>query len=255
MKHKYLRKRGLFSQKSKAIILSFFIAIIFMVALTLLPVWKLRQLVVKGTSHLAGRVLEEKVADFLGQNLWWLKRAEISKRILEIPAVQKAVLKNNFFSQMVVEVEERKPLLMTNLDNDLVILDTAGFIIARSSNYEEWVGNPFTYQNLAMVVGLGEGDFSSQKVEPVAFSSIKNILSNFKVLFPGSQLKIALQNKRKIMVTINDILPVILGEMVDLEEKVRVLKILLPVVGRDFSSIEYLDLSVPTCPVVRYLKK
>lgn len=254
MKRVKIKKRRYFlPYRARSILLSFFLAFLVMLLFSCLPFWKLKQFVVLGFENLAPAAIEETLSEFLGKNIWWLNYPKILEKLKNIPAIKRAVLKRKFFSQMVVEIEEREPYLIIIAKNDSLIADSGGLIIARSEHFLEWQVNPFTLQNLPLLIGLNEKDLKGKSLKPAVLKNVQVIITSFEELIPPAQIKIDFMDLEKIRVLINDNLPIILGNTQEMEAKTKVLKILLPVVWKDFANIEYLDVSVPSCPVVRYL--
>jgi cell division septal protein FtsQ len=233
----------------------FAVAFLVMVGFSFLPFWDLKQFVLFGCTNLSAKVVEKKLDEFLENNIWWVSLKKIRQKLSEIAAIENVHLKRVPPSKILVEIKERHPAaVIVKRSGQELIIDDKGVIIATANFLEPWQVNPFSLKNLPLVVGLEEKDCQNNLLDKRILNTASRIIDEFRHLLNTAQIKIDFGNRRKIIVFVNDSLPVILGDDSNLIQKIEVLKTVFPVVWKDVARIEYFDVVVPSCPIVKYRK-
>ena len=98
-------------------------------------------------------------------NIWSLSREEIAKRILSHPFVREVAVRKAFPDKLIVDIEEREPVAMINLDA-LYYVDEQGSIFKRLTAYDA--------KNLPILTGFSRGDLAAK--DPVTIRNLKKTI-------------------------------------------------------------------------------
>jgi cell division protein FtsQ len=98
-------------------------------------------------------------------SIWSLSREEIGRRILSHPFVREVAVRKAFPDTLIVQIEEREPVAMINLDA-LYYVDEQGSIFKRLTAYDA--------KNLPILTGFSRGDLAAR--DPVTIRNLKKTI-------------------------------------------------------------------------------
>jgi cell division protein FtsQ len=98
-------------------------------------------------------------------NIWSLSKEEIGRRILSHPFAREVAVRKAFPDKLVVNIEEREPVAMINLDA-LYYVDEQGAIFKRLTAYDS--------KNLPILTGFSRGDLAAK--DPVTIRILKKTI-------------------------------------------------------------------------------
>jgi cell division protein FtsQ len=99
-------------------------------------------------------------------SIWSLSREEIGRRILSHPFVREVAVRKAFPDTLIVQIEEREPVAMINLDA-LYYVDEQGSIFKRLTAYDA--------KNLPILTGFSRGDLAAK--DPVTIRNLKKTIA------------------------------------------------------------------------------
>jgi cell division protein FtsQ len=85
--------------------------------------------------HVSGDEISGILKGVAGGNIWSLSKEEIGRRLQSHPFVREVVVRKSFPDKLVVNIEEREPVAMINLDA-LYYVDDQGTIFKRLTAYD-----------------------------------------------------------------------------------------------------------------------
>lgn len=98
-------------------------------------------------------------------NIWLLSKEEIGRRILSHPFVREASVRKSFPDKLVVQIGEREPVAMINLDA-LYYVDERGTVFKRLTAYDP--------KDFPILTGFARGDLAAN--DPVAVRNLRNTI-------------------------------------------------------------------------------
>ncbi len=98
-------------------------------------------------------------------NIWSLSKEQIGRRILSHPFVREVAVRKSFPDKLVVQIEEREPVAMINLDA-LYYVDERGDIFKRLTAYDP--------KNLPILTGFSRDDLTAK--DAVTIQNLKRTI-------------------------------------------------------------------------------
>jgi cell division protein FtsQ len=229
-----------------AVILSIFSGFVFS-----LPIWQLKEVIINGNKYFT----EEKIINIAklpsGENIFLIDPDEIKARFSNIIQIKELRVSRKLPNKIVIDIIERKPFAIAVIDNLTTLIDDEGFIISKqnlaSSIYRLDIAKypvvrGISRKNLEKGIQLFSNDREFM-------SSAINLMSNFMDI--GS-IQIDLANKDDIVIYIEDIIKVKIGNTNDIERKIKIVNVLLGKITGKWEKVSYIDVRVPDNPVIRF---
>ena len=241
MKPKKKKRTGLL--KAAVLILA---VLSFLLVILYLPVWRVKEVIVQGNKIVAREQIIEQAGISFDENIFFVNSGEVRRSIKEIPQIKKTDVFAKIPSSIVIRVEERKPFAVFIVDGSYYIADNEGVIL----NREQGVKGAL---DLPTVVGLSKGQLVSEN--RIAPSLVEALAKSYKLLsqlMPPNSFAVEMKQAADINILINDIIKVKIGEPLDIDKKLFVLRLLFERAGDKRSRIEYVDVRLPDLPVVKF---
>lgn len=216
-----------------------------------LPIWQLREITVIGNKYFT----EEKIINIArlpsGENIFLIDPDETKARFSNIIQIKELRVSRKLPNKIVINIIERKPFAIAVIDNLTTLIDDEGFIISKqnlaSSIYKLDIAKYPVVRGISRK-NLQKGIQLSVNEREFMNSAI-NLMSNFIDI--GS-IQIDLANKDDIVIYIEDIIKVKIGNMNDIERKIKIVNVLLGKITGKWEKVSYIDVRVPDNPVIRF---
>lgn len=199
------------------------------------PFFEVASVEVRGNELLAKEEILSVAGVTTGVNIFRVHLGEAGEKLGTLPLVKEASLERRFPSTIVVNIEERRPLALVDIEDAFWEVDAEGVVLRRQK-----VGA----EGLPVVTGAVPGDRTMSKALSVTAAlpaEIKGELSEINVS----------EGYRITLYTVDGI-PVYLGSADELDTQALILSEVLDAVRASGRTVEYIDLAEPQNAVVKY---
>ncbi|HSL98915.1 MAG TPA: FtsQ-type POTRA domain-containing protein [Candidatus Limnocylindria bacterium] len=125
--------------------------------------------------HVSGDEISGILKGVAGGNIWSLSKEEIGRRLQSHPFVREVVVRKSFPDKLVVNIEEREPVAMINLDA-LYYVDDQGTIFKRLTAYDA--------KDKPILTGFSRDDLAAK--DPVTIRNLKKTIDLLRHAESGS---------------------------------------------------------------------
>lgn len=216
-----------------------------------LPIWTLRSIRVTGNKYLA----EAKIINIAKipqeENIFLIDLDEVKNRFSDIIQIKEIKVKRKLPNTIVIEIKERTPYAIAEISGATTLIDDEGYIIARkgldSSEYGSEIAKypvirGINKKTLEKGIRLNSGD-------RLFVRSALDMLSSSIDL---GTIQIEAGNREDIIIYIEDILKVKIGDPRNIERKIQVVKAMLGSLKGNWTKVAYMDVRVPDDPVIKF---
>lgn len=216
-----------------------------------LPIWRIRSVQVTGNNFLPEAKIINTAKIPQGENIFLIDLDEVKSRFSDVIQIKEMRIKRKLPATVIIDVKERIPFAIVVIGGTTSLVDEDGYMIARQSLGSSMYKVDITKypvirgilkKNLENGVRLNPGDRAF-------VSSALGMLSKFIDL---GTIQIEAGNREDIIIYIQDILKVKIGDARDIERKIKIVNGLLGAVKGKWIKIAYIDVKVPDDPVIRY---
>ena len=216
-----------------------------------LPVWRVRAVQVRGINYLSEAKIVNTARIPQGENIFLIDLDKTKKQYSNIIQIKDVTVKWKLPCTIVIEVKERTPFAIAVIGGVASLIDDEGYIIAKqsltSSVYRSDIAKfplvrGISKKSLDGGIRLNSGDRSF-------VTSALRMLSKFIDL---GTIQIEAGNREDIIIYIEDIMKVKIGDPRDMERKILIVKAMLGSVKGKWTKVDYLDVRVPDNPVIKY---
>ena len=229
---------------------AFIIAVIAALILSL-PVWKTTNVTVKGNSLLTeGKVINTAKVP-VGDNIFLIDLDEAKKNLSGLIQIKSVRLKRKLPDTIVIEIKEREPFAIAVIGGGTSLIDEDGYIIARNFTSTSAAGQDITKypvirgidkKNLEKGIRLNESDREF----------IRSALTSLSSSINFGTVQMDISNSDDIVIYIEDVLKVKIGDTSGVEKKMSVVKALLGSIKDKWTKAVYIDVKVPDYPVIKF---
>lgn len=207
------------------------------------PVFSIGQIRVEGNNVVDISVIQAKIGDLVGENLFRTRKSSIEQKMLEIPQLSSASIKKNYFPpSLTITVTETTPAAYVLSNNKIVVIDSTLKVIDDSGTYSA--------EELPSISGVSVGAYELNKTISTDSEEKGSIL---QMLLHGLERTGMLANVTYISVDdITDIkfnydnrIEVLCGSQLELERKLRMFAETMNSPTLKSNSLGTIDLSVP----------
>lgn len=215
-----------------------FFGLLFLIAGFLLirsPFFEVARIEVRGNEQLSSAEIVSAAGLSTGINIFRVHLGQAGEKLGALPLVRQAVLERRFPSTIIILVEERRPLVLVELEGAFWELDGDGVVLRRRK-----VGTP----GMPVVTGAAPDEAEMARALAVAAGlpeTLKQELSEINV-----------SEGRRITLYTVDGTPVHLGRAEELPLQMLMLGEVLEAVRASGRTVEYIDLAEPQNAVVKY---
>lgn len=245
------KKRRKFSWYLIWVLIFTFFSVVSLLLFSTLPVWQIETIRVEGNRFVSKSEIVKIGEKFLGENIFLVNKDDIDKQVKNIPLVKSIKIKKSFPNVLIVVVEERKEAAVAVVNRESVLFDDEGIIL-----------NPyhpaFVQQNLpsiadlAVIVGLKSSDIFENKLKDQQQILLSTILRDLKKHLASESIKIDIADTDNISLIVDDIIQVKIGDSKNIDKKLNAFKSLREFEENRLHSIEYIDVVIPTSPVIKF---
>ena len=215
-----------------------------------LPIWKIQDVSVIGTSILSAEEIRNLSGIPLSENLFLTSFARARNNLKRIAAIKEFHLYRIPPGTVLIKINERKPIAMIVTSSASFIVDDEGFILNRNPNLSLNIPN---LSDLPVISGITSGEIvGGERIDPQGSKVLTDILFELSKLFGAKRTHLELGRFQAISFLLDDLLRVKLGRGEDITRKMEVFKALLPVINDKWNQVEYVDVRFPDNPVIRY---
>ncbi|HVN66935.1 MAG TPA: FtsQ-type POTRA domain-containing protein [Candidatus Sulfotelmatobacter sp.] len=250
-------KRKARPRKKLSLRARFFLSLFFLVLigagvylLLALPIWKIQEVAVTGTSLLSGQEIKDLSGIPLEENLFLTSFARTRDNLRKITAIKEFHIFRIPPATVLIRVTERKPIAVIVFKDRSAIIDADGYILNRNPNLTLNIPD---LTNLPAISGLDSAEAASgERIDPQVSRLVAEIIVELSHLLGSSQIQLETGGFSRINFLLNDILRVKLGRDEEIPRKMDVFKRLLPVIAGKWDKVEYVDVRYPDDPVIKY---
>lgn len=226
--------------------------VIFLGFILSLPIWQIKKIEVAGNRYIPGDKIISIAKIPIGENIFLIDIDEVYQEFSAIVQIRSLKIKRKLPGAIIIEIKERDPFAIAVIGSTPTLVDEEGYIIARndlsSSIYKLDIGQYPVIRGIK-VRSLEKG--ARMNLNDRSFMKVAvNLLSKH---FSQHSLQLEMTNKDNIIVYIEDVLKVKLGDSGDLDKKIKVISALLAPVSGKWNKVQYIDVSLPDSPVIRYI--
>lgn len=125
--------------------------------------------------HVSGDEISGILKGVAGGNIWSLSKEEIGRRLRSHPFVREVVVRKSFPDKLLLNIEEREPVAMINLDA-LYYVDDQGTIFKRLTAYDA--------KDKPILTGFSRDDLAAK--DPVTIRNLKKTIDLLRHAEAGS---------------------------------------------------------------------
>ncbi|OGC04837.1 hypothetical protein A2276_02600 [candidate division WOR-1 bacterium RIFOXYA12_FULL_43_27] len=224
-----------------------FAAILLFLLISLLPIWQIEEIKVSGNRFVPREEILKEADSLIGKNIFWADLAGVRENLLKIEIIKEAKVKRALPNAIAIEVKERVEAAVAVISGRTVFFDNEGYLLGmRDSNIQ--------ITDLAVISGLKAEDILSGKIKDGVREEIAELMSALSESFPKEKIKIDLSSLPEVMILLDDVMLVKIGEISGLKKKLEVVRDLRDFEQNRAAQIEYIDVRVPDSPVIRFKK-
>ena len=216
-----------------------------------LPVWQVNLISIKGAKYIPEQKILSAAGVPLEKNIFQVDLDEIKGKLVKFIQFKEVRVSRRLPSTIVIRVKEREPFAVVMLKNIPALVDEDGYILAKES-----LSSSIYKVNVVkfpVIRGLdGKSLEKGVRLNPAERAFMKDSINLLSKFINPSTVQIEFRKKDDIIVYIEDILKVRLGDPENLERKVKVLSALTIASKDKFDKIQYIDVRLPDSPVVKF---
>jgi len=233
------------------VVLLFFGASLFTLLMTL-PVWQIEKIQIRGCRILPQEEARKYVKIPLGENIFLADFSRTDVLLSSLPVVLKVRIRRSFPSTVVIDVTERKEMAVLVMGEDSMLIDEQGAILNPPQRKDLLLELP-DISDLPVVEGLNSvwiGD--DLRLKGGLGPDMAALLSELEHLIAPKHIRVNLERKEHIMLLLDDILNVKIGDAKNIREKIEVLQAMINDAQGTLDHAEYIDVRFPKFPVLKF---
>lgn len=233
------------------VVLIFFGASLFTLLITL-PIWQIEKIQIEGCRILPQEEARKYVKIPLGENIFLADFSRTDALLSSLPIVLKVKVRRKFPSTVVIDVTERKEMAVLVMGQESMLIDEEGVILNPPQRRDVLLEIP-DISNLPVVEGLSSvwigDDF---KLKDGLGPDMAALLCELEHLIAPKHIKVNLERKDQIMLLLDDILKVKIGDAKNVREKIEVLQAMIKNAQGMLDHAEYIDVRFPKFPTLKF---
>ena len=215
-----------------------------------LPIWQIREVVVNGVSMLSEKDVRTMAGVPISENLFYASLKRARSNLKKITAIKEVRFYRIPPATILINITERKPVAAIVFTGKSAVIDADGYIINRNGNVELNIPNMV---DLPVITGLREKDvMKAEKVGENITRVVEDILIKLSPFLESKRLQLDMGNPDAILLHLDDIMLVKIGDGKEIARKMKVFEALLPEIEGKWLQVEYIDVRLPDSPVIRY---
>ncbi|MFH1258714.1 MAG: FtsQ-type POTRA domain-containing protein [Elusimicrobiota bacterium] len=214
-------------------------------SLSLLPVFQITNVKVIGIRLLDDSQIHKFADEAIGENIFFFNFSPLEDGIATLSIVKKVNIFRTLPNNLIVEVVERKEAAVAVIEEETRVFDDEGYVL-------DIRGNNASFSSLPILVGISSADFENNKLKADVRELLAVLLKDIKKKLPAEKIKIDLEAADRIILLVDDSINVKLGDADKIEAKLRAFQSIRDFEQEKLQSIDYIDVSVPDDPVVKF---
>jgi len=217
-----------------------------------LPMFKISKVEVEGVRLIPPEQIVKTAAIPAGENIFLTRFDQALDKIRSIGAVKEVRISLRPPDAVLITVKERREAAVTVIDDQSVLVDEEGVILNPKTQEAITMELP-DISNLPVLVGVKkEWIEDGLRLKGDAGEGATKLLSEFKKYISPHRLEIDLTDSKDITLMFDDTLKVKFGDPAKIEQKFKTFEAIYYKLKEKKNSIEYIDVSCPSFPAVKY---
>ncbi len=216
-----------------------------------LPIWRVTSVRVVGNNYISEAKIVNAAKIPQGENIFLIDLDKVKKQYSNVVQIKDINVKWELPHTIVIDVKERTPFALAVIGGVASLIDDEGYIIAKQSLTSSVYRSDIA--KLPVIRGINKGSLEGgirlNSGDRAFVRAALNMLSKFIDL---GTIQIEAGNREDIIIYIEDILKVKIGDPRDMEKKIMIVKAMLGSVKGKWTKLDYIDVRVPDSPVIKY---
>lgn len=219
-KMEQVRKRErLRKQRIRAAVTFFLIVAVVVVLLFMTPIFAVKRIVLNGNNLVTKEQIEVQIKDFVGDNLFRLRAANVEKKMLEIPLISGvAVEKKIFPPSIILNISETRPAAYLLSGNSIVVVDSNLKVLDDANNFDT--------NTIPSISGIGVPGYTVNSIIQTDSQEKADILREMLSIFESTGLTssikyISVDDLTNIRFNYENRIEALCGSQLELERKIR----------------------------------
>jgi cell division protein FtsQ len=216
-----------------------------------LPIWRIRYVQVVGNNYLPEAKIVNTAMIPQGENIFLIDLDEIKNRFSKVIQIKNIKIKRKLPHTIVINVDERAPFAIAIIGGETSLVDEDGFIIARQNLTSSMYKVNIT--KYPVIRGINKKSLESgNRLNQSDRTFVRSALALLSKFVDLGTIQIEAGNKEDIIIYIEDIMKVKIGDPSDIERKIKIVKVLLGSVKGKWTKVAYMDVRIPDSPVIKF---
>ena len=215
-----------------------------------LPIWAIREVTVSGAKILSADEVKALSGIPLNENLFFANFSQAENNLRKIGAIKTFKIRRFPPATVIIEINERVPMAAVIFPDQSIIIDSDGYIINQNPNLTLNIPNMI---DLPIIAGVDQNELlKNNQIDQKTVATISSIIQRLSRFTELKKLQFNLGGLEEMDLLLDDILKVKLGDVEELETKMKTFEKLIARVSGKWSQIEYIDVRYPNEPVIKF---
>jgi len=215
-----------------------------------LPIWSIREVAVSGAKILSADEIKALSGIPLNENLFFANFSQAENNLRKIGAIKTFKIRRFPPATVIIEINERLPMAAVIFPDQSIIIDSDGYIINQNPNLTLNIPNMI---DLPIIAGVDQNELlKNNQIDQKTVATISSIIQRLSRFTELKKLQFNLGGLEEMDLLLDDILKVKLGDVEELETKMKTFEKLIARVSGKWSQIEYIDVRYPNEPVIKF---
>jgi len=215
-----------------------------------LPIWAIREVAVSGAKILSADEVKALSGIPLNENLFFANFSRAQDNLRKIGAIKNFKIRRFPPATVIIEINERVPMAAVIFPDQSIIIDSDGYIINQNPNLTLNIPNMI---DLPIIAGVDQNELlKNNQIDQKTVATISSIIQRLSRFTELKKLQFNLGGLEEMDLLLDDILKVKLGDVEELETKMKTFEKLIARVSGKWSQIEYIDVRYPNEPVIKF---
>jgi cell division septal protein FtsQ len=186
----------------------------------------------------------------LNENLFFANFSRAENNLRKIGAIKTFKIRRFPPATVIIAINERLPMAAVIFPDQSIIIDSDGYIINQNPNLTLNIPNMI---DLPIIAGVDQNELlKNNQIDQKTVGTISSIIQRLSRFTELKKLQFNLGGLEEMELLLDDILKVKLGDVEELETKMKTFEKLIARVSGKWSQIEYLDVRYPNEPVIKF---
>lgn len=216
-----------------------------------LPIWKTSNVQVMGNSLLTEAKVIHTANIPMGENIFLIDLDEARNNFAGIVQIKDIRITRKLPNTIVIDIKERAPFAIAVIGGGTSLIDDEGYIIAKQDLAPSAAGKDIA--KYPVIRGIDKKTLENgNRLNSADRAFIRSALNSFSDSSDFGTVQMDISKRDDIVIYIEDILKVKIGDTSDVERKMSVVKALLGSIKDKWTKAVYIDVKVPDSPVIKF---